>query len=48
MGDRALNVKYPGGLSDQRRRLEEEGLEVVNRGGRLFVLYYEQFLAALR
>lgn len=42
-----VNAKYPGGLSGQRRRLEREGLEVVDRGGRLFVRDYEDHLAEL-
>jgi len=42
-----MNAKYPGGLSGQRRRLENEGLEVISRGERLFVRDHEQFLAKL-
>jgi len=42
-----LNAKYPGGLSEQRRRLEQEGLAVVVRGERLFVRDYQKFLADL-
>jgi alkylated DNA nucleotide flippase Atl1 len=44
-GGGELNPKYPGGLSGQRHRLEEEGLEVESRGKRLFVRDYERFLA---
>jgi alkylated DNA nucleotide flippase Atl1 len=43
-----VNAKYPGGLSEQRRRLEKEGLELIDRGDRLFVRDYEKFLAELR
>ena len=43
-----VNAKYPGGLSGQRRRLEREGLELIERGDRLFVRDHEKFLAELR
>lgn len=43
-----LNEKYPGGLSEHRRRLEEEGHTVVARGGRLFVEEYQQALMKRR
>lgn len=42
-----LNPKYPGGLEAQRHRLQDEGLEVVARGKRLFVRNFERFLARL-
>ena len=42
-----LNAKYPGGLPGQRRRLEQEGIEVIARGERLFVRDHEKFLAKL-
>ncbi|MCP3962656.1 MAG: MGMT family protein [bacterium] len=42
-----LNAKYPGGLPEQRRRLEDDGLEVVARGKRLFVEGHERVLALL-
>jgi alkylated DNA nucleotide flippase Atl1 len=42
-----VNAKYPGGLPEQRRRLEREGLEVIGRGNRLFVRDHEKFLATL-
>lgn len=42
-----LNEKYPGGVSSQQQRLEDEGLEVVTRGKRLFVQDHERFLATL-
>lgn len=47
-GNGEINKKYPGGLSLQRRRLEQEGLQVVARGDRLFVRGYEKLLAKLR
>ena len=46
-GDGELNAKYPGGVLGQRRRLEEDGLEVFARGDRLFVRGHEQLLAKL-
>jgi alkylated DNA nucleotide flippase Atl1 len=46
-GNGEVNAKYPGGLSGQRRRLEREGLEVVDRGDRLFVRDYEKSLVKL-
>ncbi len=42
-----LNEKYPGGLSAQRSRLEDEGHEVVFRGKRTRVNDYERFLVKL-
>jgi hypothetical protein len=35
--DGELNPKYPGGIAEQRRRLEAEGHRVVRRGKRSFV-----------
>jgi len=46
-GSGEVNAKYPGGLSEQRRRLEQEGLTVVERGNRLVVADHERFLADL-
>jgi alkylated DNA nucleotide flippase Atl1 len=43
-----LNAKYPGGLSGQRRRLRQEGLEVFTRGDRIFVRDHERLLVKLR
>lgn len=43
-----VNEKYPGGASGQRFRLEQDGLEVVERGARLFVLGYEELLVDWR
>lgn len=43
-----VNAKYPGGLPGQRRRLEQDGLELIGRKDRLFVRDHEKFLAKLR
>lgn len=45
--DGELNAKYPGGVEDQRRRLEEEGHKVFQRGKRFFVESYEDSLVDL-
>jgi alkylated DNA nucleotide flippase Atl1 len=42
-----LNPKYPGGLEEQKRRLEAEGHTVVQRGKRFFVADYEAHLGRL-
>jgi len=42
--DGILNEKYPGGLDEQRRRLEGEGHQVVARGKHLAVVDYEESL----
>lgn len=42
-----LNGKYPGGISDVKRRLEEEGHVVVKQGSRYFVQDYEKKLATI-
>ena len=42
-----INVKYPGGDADQKKRLEAEGHEVIARGQKLFVRGFEHFLAKL-
>ena len=39
-----LNPKYPGGISNQKARLEAEGHEVRMKGKRYFVLEYERKL----
>jgi len=41
-----LNHKYPGGISNLKRRLKGEGHRVVARGKRFFVRNYEQSIAA--
>lgn len=40
-----LNLKYPGGIVNQRRRLEKEGLTVITKGKRHYVEDYEKHLA---
>ena len=42
-----LNVKYPGGLQEQRKRLQAEGHEVVERGSKMFVRDHERSLAKI-
>jgi hypothetical protein len=42
-----LNAKYPGGLADVKRRLEEEGHVVVREGQRYFVQDYKKKLRAI-
>lgn len=39
-----LNPKYPGGISNIRKRLEAEGHTIVKKGGRCFVLELESKL----
>ena len=40
-----LNEKYPGGVSAQKEKLEEEGHSVVEQGQRFAVANYEKSLA---
>jgi hypothetical protein len=40
-----LNPKYPGGIPNLQRRLEEEGHEIIQRGKRFFVADYESTLS---
>jgi hypothetical protein len=42
-----LNPKYPGGLAEQRRRLQAEGHRIVTRGKRQFVEDYGRALCEL-
>lgn len=42
-----LSEKFPGGIAEQQRRLEQEGHTVVQRGKRCFVADYEQKLFIL-
>ena len=42
-----LNPKYPGGIEEQRVRLEDEGHTVMLKGKRAIVRDYERFLAKL-
>jgi alkylated DNA nucleotide flippase Atl1 len=39
--DGELNPKYPGGIENQRQRLEAEGHQIVARGKRWFVADYQ-------
>ena len=39
-----INPKYPGGIADQRRRLESEGHRVIRKGKGYFVEDYEAHL----
>jgi len=43
-----LNEKYPGGAEVQKRRLEEEGLTIVQRGKRLGVFEYDKRTVRLK
>jgi len=42
-----LNPKYPGGVAKLRKLLEAEGHRLVVKGKRMFVVGYEQRLAAV-
>jgi hypothetical protein len=42
-----LNPKYPGGIANQKARLEAEGHKVIAKRKRFFVLGYEEKLARL-
>ena len=42
-----LNPKYPGGIEEQKVRLEDEGHTVMLKGKRAIVRDYERFLAKL-
>ena len=39
-----VNPKYPGGIQNQKKRLESEGHQVVRRGKKYFVENYEKYL----
>jgi len=39
-----LNSKYPGGIADQKVRLEAEGHQIRQKGKRFFVANYETVL----
>ena len=43
-----INPKYPGGIVDQRRRLESEGHRVIRKGQRYFVKDYKTHLIRSR
>ncbi len=38
--DGELNEKYPGGIEEQKKRLEEEGHEIIHKGKRFLVKDY--------
>ena len=42
--DGELNPKYPGGIEDQKARLESEGHSVIQKGKKFIVKNYERFL----
>ena len=42
-----LNEKYPGGIDEQKFRLESEGHTVVQKGNRYFVKDYKDYLFKL-
>jgi len=42
-----INEKYPGGVEGQKKLLEKEGHEVVQKGKKYFVANYEKSLAKL-
>jgi hypothetical protein len=42
-----LNLKYPGGVANLRKRLEGEGHEIVKKGKRFFVLDYQGRMAQM-
>lgn len=39
-----INSKYPGGIADQKKRLESEGHKVIQKGKKYVVENYEQCL----
>ena len=39
-----INPKYPGGIEDQKKRLESEGHKVIQRGSKYLVKDYEKHL----
>jgi len=43
-----INPKYPGGIGDQKKRLELEGHNVVQKGKRYVVEHYEEYLITVR
>ena len=42
--DGEINPKYPGGIEDQKKRLESEGHKVIRRGKKYLVKDYEKHL----
>lgn len=39
-----LNEKYPGGIADQKEKLEKEGHTIISKGKKFFVLNYKDKL----
>ena len=39
-----LNPKYPGGVEEQKKRLESEGFKVIQKGGRHLVQDFEKYI----
>ncbi len=42
-----LNAKYPGGVENQKTRLEQEGFNIVRKGNRYVVKDYKRYLIQL-
>lgn len=42
--DGEINSKYPGGIKDQKERLESEGHKVIQKGKKFVVENYEKYL----
>lgn len=42
-----LNPEYPGGIENQKARLEQEGFRIVRKGGRYVVEDYRRYLMQL-
>ena len=42
-----INEKYPGGVEGQKKLLEQEGHEVIQKGKRFVVTDYEKFIVRL-
>lgn len=42
--DGSLNQKYPGGVEAQKKMLEDEGFEIVKKGGKYFVKNFQKFV----
>jgi alkylated DNA nucleotide flippase Atl1 len=45
--DGILNEKYPGGAEAQKRKLEKEGLNIIQKGRKFFVNNYKKYLTDL-
>lgn len=42
-----LNEKYPGGVENQKKLLEQEGHKIIQKGKRFLVVDYEKFLVKI-